>query len=75
MEYFVNALDFFNDMQWSYNTPVTEVLLRKCLNKFPEGWLETLQKLENDELNDFVVQRKFKVWIVKKKIWTKNKRH
>ena len=63
MQYFLNALDFFHQVNWIFNIPATEILLKKCFDKFPDGWLETLKSLETEELNDFVVEKKYKVCI------------
>ncbi|CAK9833151.1 Methyltransferase-like protein 25B [Anthophora retusa] len=55
--YFLNALNLFIETQWLYNTPVTDLLTDGLLDLFPKQWLNALQILENEELNDFVVKK------------------
>lgn len=59
--YFKDVLKFFHDSQWIFNTPVTEILVKNSLDKFPHGWLDVLQNLNNDELNNFVAEKKYEV--------------
>ncbi|CAK9833150.1 hypothetical protein ANTRET_LOCUS9877 [Anthophora retusa] len=59
--YFLNALNLFIETQWLYNTPVTDLLTDGLLDLFPKQWLNALQILENEELNDFVVKKITKV--------------
>ncbi|KOC65854.1 Uncharacterized protein C12orf26 [Habropoda laboriosa] len=55
--YFLDALNLFIETQWLYNTPVTDLLTKGLLDLFPKQWLNVLQTLENEELNDFVVRK------------------
>lgn len=57
--YFKDVLKFFHDSQWIFNTPVTEILVKNSLDNFPNGWLDVLQNLNNDELNNFVAEKKY----------------
>lgn len=59
--YFLDALNLFLETQWLYNSPVTNLLTSGSLDLFPKEWLNALQTLENQELNDFVVQKLTKV--------------
>lgn len=59
--YFMDALHLFAEMQWLYNTPVTDLLTGGLLDFFPKEWLCALQLLENKELNDLVVKKTTKV--------------
>lgn len=59
--YFLDALKLFHETQWLYNIPVTDLLTSGVLDLFPKEWLHTLQILENEELNDFVVNKRIKV--------------
>ncbi|XP_012064152.1 PREDICTED: methyltransferase-like protein 25 [Atta cephalotes] len=56
-KYFVEALRFFYETQWLHNIPVTEILTKTSLDAVPKEWLEQLQILENEELNNFVVEK------------------
>lgn len=58
--YFLDALKLFIETQWLYNTPVTDLLTGGLLDLLPKEWLHTLQILENEELNDFIVNKKVK---------------
>lgn len=60
-EYFRDALNLFYETQWLYRFPVTEILVRNSLDEFPQGWLETLGSLDNDEINELVVNKITKV--------------
>ena len=60
-KYFVEALRFFYETQWLHNIPVTEILTKTSLDAVPKEWLEQLQILENEELNNFVVEKIIKV--------------
>lgn len=60
-KYFFEALSLFYEMQWLHNIPVTEILTKVSLDAIPKEWIEHLQVLENDELNDLVVKRAIKV--------------
>ena len=60
-KYFLDALELFHETQWLYEYPVTEILIRKSLEEFPEGWLTNLMMLDNSELNELVVNRITKV--------------
>lgn len=55
--YFLEALHLFYETQWLHNIPVTEILTKGSLDAIPKEWMEHLQILENDELNDFVVKK------------------
>lgn len=66
-KYFSEALYLFHETQWLHNVPVIEILTRASLDAIPKEWMEHLQALENDELNNFVVERIIKV----KKCFTK----
>ncbi|KZC11559.1 PREDICTED: methyltransferase-like protein 25 [Dufourea novaeangliae] len=57
-KYFLDVLNLFFETQWLYNTPVTDLLTKGLLDLFPKEWLNVLQTLENQELNDFVVTKK-----------------
>jgi hypothetical protein len=59
--YFLEALRFFYETQWLHNTPVTEILTKASLDAIPKEWMEQLQDLENEELNNFVVEKTIKV--------------
>ncbi|CAL7948465.1 unnamed protein product [Xylocopa violacea] len=70
--YFLDALNLFVEMQWLYNTPVTDLLTKGLLDLFPKEWLNDLQMLENEELNDFVVKRTTKPeWSKSLKVFVK----
>lgn len=60
-KYFLDALRLFYETQWLHNIPVTEILTQGCLDAIPKEWMEHLQVLENDELNNFVVNKTTKV--------------
>jgi len=60
-KYFFEALSFFYETQWLHNIPVTEILTKASLDAIPKGWMEQLQILENEELNNFVVEKTIKV--------------
>ncbi|XP_017878991.1 methyltransferase-like protein 25 isoform X2 [Ceratina calcarata] len=55
--YFLDSLNLFVETQWLYNTPVTHLLSEGLLDLFPNEWSTALQRLENEELNDFVVRK------------------
>lgn len=59
-QYFLDVLHFLHETQWLYNTPVTEILTAEILDKFPEDWLAALEKLEYNDLNEFVVKKTIK---------------
>lgn len=61
VHYFTDALRFLNDLQWMYNSPVTKILVNDTLDVIPKDWLQILTDLSNDDLNNFVVNRSFKV--------------
>ncbi|XP_032669325.1 protein RRNAD1-like [Odontomachus brunneus] len=56
-KYFLEALRLFYETQWLHNVPVTEILTQGCLDAIPEEWMKHLQILQNDELNNFVVNK------------------
>lgn len=60
-KYFSEALCFFYETQWLHNIPVTEILTKASLDTMPKEWMEQLQLLENEELNNFVVEKAIKV--------------
>lgn len=60
-KYFYEALCLFRETQWLHNVPVIEILTQASLDAIPKEWMEHLQTLENDELNDFVVEKTIKV--------------
>lgn len=60
-KYFLDALRLFQEFQWLYNGPVTEILSNGSLDRLPKEWLEALEALNNEELNDFVVKKITKV--------------
>lgn len=60
-KYFFEALCFFYETQWLHNTPVTEILTQASLDTIPKEWMEHLQILENEELNNLVVEKAIKV--------------
>lgn len=60
-KYFFETLCFFCETQWLHNTPVTEILTKASLDAIPEEWMEQLQILENEELNNFVMGKTIKV--------------
>ncbi|KAG5339082.1 MET25 protein, partial [Acromyrmex heyeri] len=62
-KYFVEALCFFYETQWLHNIPVTEILTKTSLDAVPKEWLEQLQILENEELNNFVVEKIIKGYV------------
>ncbi|EFN77509.1 methyltransferase-like protein 25 [Harpegnathos saltator] len=55
--YFLDALRLFYETQWLHNIPVTEILTQGCLDSIPREWMDHLQVLQNDELNNFVVEK------------------
>ncbi|XP_078038148.1 methyltransferase-like protein 25B isoform X1 [Augochlora pura] len=57
-KYFLDALNLFFETQWLHNTPVTDLLTKGLVDSFPKEWLNVLEMLENQELNDFVVEKK-----------------
>ncbi|XP_011701899.1 PREDICTED: methyltransferase-like protein 25 [Wasmannia auropunctata] len=59
-KYFSEALCFFYETQWLHNIPVTEILTKASLDTMPKEWMEQLQLLENEELNNFVVEKAIK---------------
>nr|XP_012220945.1 PREDICTED: methyltransferase-like protein 25 [Linepithema humile]XP_012220946.1 PREDICTED: methyltransferase-like protein 25 [Linepithema humile] len=59
-KYFFEALCLFHETQWLHNIPVIEILTRASLDAIPKEWMEHLQTLENDELNNFVVEKTIK---------------
>lgn len=56
-KYFLQALRLFYETQWLHNVPVTEILTKGCLDAIPKEWMERLLLLQNDELNNFVVDK------------------
>lgn len=60
-KYFLEALRLFHETQWLCNVLVTEILTEGSLDAIPKEWLKHLQILENDELNNFVVEKTIKV--------------
>lgn len=60
-KYFLEALCLFRETQWLHNVPVTEILTTASLDSAPKEWMKHLEILENDELNDFVVEKTIKV--------------
>lgn len=54
---FLETLELLDESQWLYKDPVTEVLLKGHLDSFPSEWLDALQDLTNNELNDLVVNK------------------
>lgn len=60
-KYFSEALCLFHEMQWLHNVPVTEVLTRGSLDAIPKEWMQQLEILKNEELNDFVMGKMIKV--------------
>jgi len=60
-KYFFEALSFFYETQWLHNVPVIEILTKASLDAIPKEWMEQLQILENEELNNFVVEKTIKV--------------
>jgi len=60
-KYFFAALHLFHETQWLHNVPVIEILIRASLDAIPKEWMEHLETLENDELNNFVVEKATKV--------------
>ncbi|XP_015602097.1 methyltransferase-like protein 25 [Cephus cinctus] len=57
IDYFVDSLELFYDIQWLYNAPVTEILVKRYLESCPDGWMECLKNSQNQELNDFVSRK------------------
>ncbi|KAK0175179.1 hypothetical protein PV327_008952 [Microctonus hyperodae] len=53
--YFKDALDFFDEFQWIFKYPVTQILIKKSLDSIPNDWLKALRKLNYNELNNFVL--------------------
>lgn len=60
-KYFFEALSLFYEMQWLNNIAVTEILTKASLDAIPKEWIEHLQILENDELNDIIARKAIKV--------------
>ncbi|XP_076633206.1 methyltransferase-like protein 25B isoform X2 [Colletes latitarsis] len=56
-KYFSDALNLFAETQWLYNTPVTDLLAKGLLDFLPTDWLNVLQILEIQELNNMVVKK------------------
>ncbi|XP_066596315.1 methyltransferase-like protein 25B [Prorops nasuta] len=56
-EYFSKAIEFFHEMRWLYSVPLTEILVCDSFEAFPEGWLNVLEKLDNQSLNHFVSEK------------------
>lgn len=56
-KYFQDALCLFHKTQWIYNHPVTEILVKGSLDDIPKEWLDVLQSLSSEELNNFVVNK------------------
>ncbi|KAF7379047.1 hypothetical protein HZH66_015281 [Vespula vulgaris] len=61
-KYFLDALCLFHETQWIYNHPVTEILVKGSLDAIPKEWLDVLQSLSSEELNNFVVNKTLPVW-------------
>ncbi|XP_014605010.1 PREDICTED: protein RRNAD1-like [Polistes canadensis] len=61
-KYFLKALYLFHKTQWIYNHPVTEILVKGSLDAIPKEWLDVLQILSSEELNNFVVNKTLSVW-------------
>lgn len=61
-KYFLDALCLFYDTRWLYNHPVTEILINGSLDAIPKEWLNILQTLQNEELNNFVVNKILPTW-------------
>lgn len=57
---FQETLELFDEAQWLFKDPVTEVLLKGHLDSFPNEWLDALTNLNNDELNNLVVHKSIK---------------
>ncbi|XP_015189445.1 PREDICTED: methyltransferase-like protein 25 isoform X2 [Polistes dominula] len=62
IQYFLEALCLFHKTQWIYNHPVTEILINGSLDAIPKEWLDVLQSLSNNKLNNFVVNKTLPVW-------------